>query len=116
MCVSISGRCFMSQYAYGKSANRGECLQPCRREYSVKEKRENGAEFAVGEGFVMSPKDLCTLPFVEKLFEAGADALKIEGRNRNAQYVSAAAAHTAPRGTSGSGAAAKADFPKSSRS
>lgn len=74
MCVSISGRCFMSQYAYGKSANRGECLQPCRREYSVKEKRENGAEFAVGEGFVMSPKDLCTLPFVEKLFEAGADA------------------------------------------
>lgn len=91
MCVSISGRCFMSQYAYGKSANRGECLQPCRREYSVKEKRENGAEFSVGEGFVMSPKDLCTLPFVEKLFEAGADALKIEGRNRNAQYVSAAA-------------------------
>ena len=90
MCVSISGRCFMSQYAYGKSANRGECLQPCRREYSVREKRENGAEFAVGEGFVMSPKDLCTLPFIEKLFEAGADALKIEGRNRNAQYVSAA--------------------------
>lgn len=90
MCVSISGRCFMSQYAYGKSANRGECLQPCRREYSIREKRENGAEFELGDGFVMSPKDLCTLPFVEKLFEAGVDALKIEGRSRNAQYVSAA--------------------------
>ena len=80
----------MSQYAYGKSANRGECLQPCRREYSIREKRENGAEFELGDGFVMSPKDLCTLPFVEKLFEAGVDALKIEGRSRNAQYVSAA--------------------------
>lgn len=90
MCVSMSGRCFMSQFYGGKSANRGECLQPCRREYRVSELRENGAEFVVGDGYVLSPRDLCTLPFIEKLFEAGVDSLKIEGRNRNAQYVSTA--------------------------
>lgn len=88
MCVSISGRCFMSQYYGGKSANKGECLQPCRREYTIKEERDGGAEFRIGDGYVLSPKDLCTLPFVEKIFDAGADSLKIEGRNRNAQYVS----------------------------
>ena len=87
MCVSISGRCFMSEYTSGKSANRGECQQPCRRKYRVSEVKEGGAEFELDGGYVMSPKDLCTLPFIEKVFEAGADSLKIEGRNRNAQYV-----------------------------
>ncbi len=85
MCVSQSGRCFMSTFACGKSANRGECLQPCRREYSIKS--ANGDEFVVGNGYVMSPKDLCVIPFLEKLFEAGVDSMKIEGRNRNPEYV-----------------------------
>ncbi len=86
MCVSQSGRCFMSSFACGKSANRGECLQPCRREYEIRDANGNG--FIVGNGYVMSPKDLCVVPFIEKLFEAGVDSLKIEGRNRNAEYVS----------------------------
>ncbi len=90
MCVSVSGRCYMSEFISGKSANRGECLQPCRRKYRILETREDGVEFELGENFVLSPKDLCTLPFVEKLFEAGVDSLKIEGRNRNAQYVATA--------------------------
>ena len=88
MCVSQSGRCFMSTFACGKSANRGECLQPCRREYEIRD--ENGNGFVVGNGYVMSPQDLCTVPFIEKLFEAGVDSLKIEGRNRNAEYVAIA--------------------------
>ena len=87
MCVSESGRCFLSQFSRGKSANRGECLQPCRKTYIIKERSESGAEFELGESTILSPKDLCALPFLEKLVEAGADSLKIEGRNRNAEYV-----------------------------
>jgi len=85
MCVSQSGRCFMSAFSRGASANRGECLQPCRREYTIS--AANGDSFAIGSGYVLSPKDLCVAPFIEKLFEAGVDSLKIEGRNRNAEYV-----------------------------
>lgn len=89
MCVSLSGRCFMSLFNCQKSANRGECLQPCRREYLISDAREeNFSEgFLVGKGYVMSPKDLCTLPFIEKLLDAKVGSLKIEGRNRNAEYV-----------------------------
>ena len=87
MCVSVSGRCFMSLYQYGKSANRGECLQPCRREYFIHDGRPDTEGFALEKSHILSPKDLCTLPFLEKLIEAGADSLKIEGRNRNAEYV-----------------------------
>ncbi|MBO6102098.1 MAG: U32 family peptidase [Opitutales bacterium] len=87
MCVSVSGRCFMSLFNCGKSANRGECMQPCRREYFVRDSRGEGEGFLVGKGYVMSPKDLCALPFLEKLLDAGIDSLKIEGRNRNAEYV-----------------------------
>ena len=108
MCVSISGRCFMSEYTSGKSANRGECQQPCRRKYRVSEVKEGGAEFELDGGYVMSPKDLCTLPFIEKIFEAGADSLKIEGRNRNAQYV----ASTAKRATFGLKTAVRPISPK----
>ena len=61
MCVSVSGRCFMSQFAFNESANRGECRQPCRREYLIKDIRE-GKEFLLGQNYVMSPKDLCSLP------------------------------------------------------
>jgi len=87
MCVSISGRCLMSQFQFGKSANRGECIQPCRREYLVTDKEE-GFSFTVGNDYVLSPKDLCTLPFIEKLIEAGISAFKIEGRNKAPEYVS----------------------------
>ena len=87
MCVSVSGRCFMSLFQCGKSANRGECLQPCRREYFVSDGRGDNEGFLVGKGYVMSPKDLCVLPFIEKLIEAGVNSLKIEGRNRSADYV-----------------------------
>lgn len=89
MCVSVSGRCFMSQFYCGKSANRGECLQPCRRRYLISDADTGKPEFELGANCVLSPKDLMTLPFVEKLVDAGANSLKIEGRNRNASYVSA---------------------------
>jgi len=87
MCVAISGRCFMSYYQHGKSANRGECLQPCRREYGIRSK-DGDLDFDLGRDYVMSPKDLCTLPFVEQLIDAGIHSFKIEGRNRNPEYVS----------------------------
>ncbi|MBU1107812.1 MAG: U32 family peptidase [Candidatus Riflebacteria bacterium] len=91
MCVSVSGRCFMSQIAFNQSANRGECRQPCRREYEIRDVRD-GKEFLLGQDYVMSPRDLCTLPFLEKLLDAGIDSLKIEGRGRSPEYVSTATA------------------------
>lgn len=89
MCVSVSGRCFLSQFYCGKSANRGECLQPCRREYQIIDTAVGDPSFVLGTNYVLSPKDLMTLEFVEKLISAGVNSLKIEGRNRNASYVSA---------------------------
>ncbi len=86
MCVSVSGRCYLSQEVFGRSGNRGRCLQNCRREYLIKEVEE-GHEFVIGQDYVMSAKDLCTIPFIEKVLEAGVDSLKIEGRSRNAEYV-----------------------------
>ncbi|MBS3086062.1 U32 family peptidase [Candidatus Pacearchaeota archaeon] len=85
MCVSISGRCFTSQFLFNKSANRGRCLQPCRRSYFVKD--ENGRELRVQNNKIFSAKDLCTLPFLDKLKGSGITAFKIEGRNRDARYV-----------------------------
>lgn len=87
MCVSISGRCFLSEHIHGLSANRGACLQPCRREYRVIE-RDDEFELTLGHNYILSPRDLCTLPFVDKLIDAGVASLKIEGRNRNPEYVS----------------------------
>lgn len=86
MCVSVSGRCFLSQYLYGKSANRGECLQPCRRKYLIKQV-DGGKELELGEDYVLSPKDLNTINFIEKILDIGVDCLKIEGRNRSPEYV-----------------------------
>ena len=86
MCVSISGRCFTSQFLFNKSANRGECIQPCRRSYIIKDKQE-GYELELNNDKVMSAKDLCTLPFIEKLKKAGIETFKIEGRNRDSRYV-----------------------------
>ena len=87
MCVSISGRCFLSGSTAGKSANRGQCTQPCRRSYQI-----NGTDgdvaFRMGDSYLLSPQDLCTLPFIEQLLEAGVNSLKIEGRGRAPEYVS----------------------------
>jgi putative protease len=87
MCVSMSGRCFLSNFQGGRSANRGECSQQCRREYRIVEERD-GQEWLLGKDYILSPKDLCTLPFIEKLIAVGVDSLKIEGRNRGPEYVS----------------------------
>jgi len=85
-CISYSGRCFMSQELFNKSANRGECLQPCRREYKVID--EEGKEMIMNNNFIMSAKDLCALPLLPKILETGVSCIKIEGRNRGADYVS----------------------------
>jgi putative protease len=87
MCVSVSGRCFMSQFHSGKSANRGECQQPCRREYRIEASDEQELAFSLGPDYVMSPQDLCTLPFLEQLIDVGIASLKIEGRGRSPEYV-----------------------------
>ncbi len=88
MCLSISGRCLMSQFLFNKSANRGACIHPCRRSYVVKDKQE-GYELEIQNDKVLSAKDLCTLPFIEKLKKAGVTSFKIEGRNRDPRYVDA---------------------------
>ncbi len=82
-CISLSGRCFMSQELFNKSANRGECLQPCRRDYLVTD--EEGKQMKLENNFVLSAKDLCALPLLDKLMFV--DSLKIEGRNRKTDYV-----------------------------
>lgn len=86
ICISVSGRCFMSQIAYCKSANRGECIQPCRRSYLIKDEEE-GTEYKLENNFVMSPKDLCVMPVIDHILDAKIDVLKIEGRNRSPDYV-----------------------------
>ncbi len=125
MCVAVSGRCFMSQYTTGLSANRGKCTQPCRRAWRVETadavrpslgsvrsalpvrsslgsvrsglgcenvgvniKDDSGNEFRLENSRVMSAKDLCALPFIEKMKKAGVRSFKIEGRNRGPEYVS----------------------------
>jgi len=85
MCVSVSGRCFTSQFLFNKSANRGECMHPCRRQYEVKD--DEGNNLKLENNKVMSAKDLCTLPFIEELKKAGIKAFKIEGRNKEPEYV-----------------------------
>src|SRR3989339_985647 len=86
MCISISGRCFLSHHLFGKSANRGECIQPCRREFEVYDPSIDKS-MIVGEDYVLSPNDLCTIEFIDKLIEAGIDSFKIEGRKRSPEYV-----------------------------
>ncbi|MEI7694442.1 MAG: peptidase U32 family protein [Chlorobium sp.] len=86
MCVAVSGRCFMSQDLFGRSANRGQCVQPCRREYLITDPEEN-EELALGTDYVMSPKDLCAIEFLDLLLDAGISGFKIEGRSRSPEYV-----------------------------
>ncbi len=86
LCMSVSGKCYLSLDNYGYSANRGACLQLCRRGYIVKDK-ESDLELEVDNEYIMSPKDLCTIGFLDKIVEAGVRVLKIEGRGRSADYV-----------------------------
>lgn len=89
-CVATSGRCFLSQFAYHCSSSRGQCLQPCRRRYHIQEVDDgegSTATFEVGPSFILSAKDLCTLPILPALVAAGVTSLKIEGRARNPEYV-----------------------------
>lgn len=86
MCMAVSGRCFLSQDIFGRSANRGECMQPCRRSYIIID-AEDGHELELGTDTVMSPKDLCTISFIDTLIKAGVTGFKIEGRNRSPEYV-----------------------------
>jgi len=86
MCVSISGRCFLSQYSFAKSANRGECLQPCRREFLIADIQDD-AQYIIGQDYLLSPKDLCTIDFIDELIKAGINAFKIEGRIRSPEYI-----------------------------
>ena len=78
MCVSLSGRCFLSQESFGQSANRGRCLQPCRREYLIKE-TDGDKEYILGSDYLLSPKDLCCIDFLDKFIKIGVTAFKIEG-------------------------------------
>jgi putative protease len=86
MCMAVSGRCFLSQDIFGRSANRGACMQPCRRSYTIVD-AEDGHELELGTDTVMSPKDLCAITFIDKLITAGVTGFKIEGRNRSPEYV-----------------------------
>ncbi len=86
MCVAMSGRCQMSLYHYDLSANRGKCVQVCRRKYEVKDK-DSGKKLVLDNDLVMSRSDMCTIGLLEKLVETGIKAIKIEGRARSADYV-----------------------------
>lgn len=86
LCMAISGKCNLSQDLFNSSSNRGACLQLCRRGYEVRE-REEGYELALDNEYIMSPKDLCTLPFLDRVLEAGVEVLKIEGRGRSPEYT-----------------------------
>ncbi len=86
LCMSISGKCYLSLQEYGASANRGSCYQLCRRGYRVTD-LETGRELEIDNKYIMSPKDLCTIEFIDKIIDAGISVFKIEGRARSAEYV-----------------------------
>lgn len=86
LCMAVSGKCYISLHENNSSANRGACLQSCRKSYTVTEK-ESGNQLEVDNEYIMSPQDLCTIDFVDILLKAGVRVLKIEGRARPAEYV-----------------------------
>ena len=86
LCMAISGKCYLSLHEYGASANRGACYQICRRGYEVTD-LETGNRLVIDNKYIMSPKDLCTIEFMDKIIEAGVTVFKIEGRARSAEYV-----------------------------
>jgi len=86
LCMAISGKCYLSLHDQNSSANRGACLQNCRKSYTVTD-NETGNQLEIDNEYIMSPKDLSTISFVDKIIEAGVKVLKIEGRARPAEYV-----------------------------
>jgi len=88
LCMATSGKCYLSLHENNTSANRGNCYQTCRKSYIVTEK-ESGYQLEIDNEYIMSPKDLCTIGFTDKLIEAGVRVFKIEGRARSAEYVKA---------------------------
>lgn len=86
LCMAVSGKCYLSLHERNASANRGACNQICRRAYTVKD-RENEIELDIENEYIMSPKDLCTVGFLNKMIDAGVRVFKIEGRARSAEYV-----------------------------
>jgi len=86
LCMAISGKCYLSLHEYNASANRGNCYQTCRRGYAVSD-RETGYELDIENQYIMSPRDLCTIRFLDQIIGAGARVLKIEGRARPPEYV-----------------------------
>lgn len=86
LCMATSGKCYLSLHETGMSANRGKCRQTCRKAYIVTEK-ETGYELGIDNEYIMSPKDLCTIGFVDRLVDAGVSVFKIEGRARSPEYV-----------------------------
>jgi U32 family peptidase len=86
MCVAVSGRCGMSLFTNNSSANRGACVQNCRKSYKVVDE-ETGQELKIDNNFVMSPEDLCTINFFDKIMESGIHTFKVEGRGRSPDYV-----------------------------
>ncbi len=86
LCMAISGKCYLSLHEHNHSANRGDCFQVCRRSYTVTDK-ERGNELDIDQQYIMSPKDLSTIHFLNKVLDAGVTVLKIEGRARSPEYV-----------------------------
>ena len=86
LCMAVSGKCYMSLHAHNSSANRGACKQNCRKKYTVID-QETGFEMELDNEYIMSPKDLCTIDFLDNIVDAGIKVLKIEGRGRAPEYV-----------------------------
>ncbi len=85
LCMAVSGKCYLSLHTHNSSANRGACKQNCRRTYTVKD--DEGNELLIDNEYIMSPKDLCTIDFLDKIVEAGVQVFKIEGRSKGPEYV-----------------------------
>lgn len=86
LCMAVSGKCYMSLHGHNSSANRGACKQNCRKKYTVID-QESGIEMELDNEYIMSPKDLCTIDFLDEIVDAGVKVLKIEGRGRAPEYV-----------------------------
>ena len=86
LCMAVSGKCYLSLHSHNSSANRGACKQNCRKKYTVID-QESGFEIELDNEYMMSPKDLCTLDFLDQVIDTGAKVLKIEGRGRAPEYV-----------------------------
>lgn len=96
MCMSVSGRCLLSNYMAGRDANRGQCAQPCRWKYYLSEETRPGQLYEIGENengsYILNANDLCTAPFIDLICKAGVDSLKIEGRAKTFYYVASVTA------------------------